>query len=73
MAVLKYFRRIEPSADEQIECVLSKANSALSQLMPSLMMTITIMFIRGCHSYSWVVFLMRLHKTSRSFVQAVLE
>ena len=50
MAPLKYFRRIEPSADEQIESVLSKANGALSQLMPSSMMTITIMFTHGCHS-----------------------
>ena len=49
MALLKYFKRIEPSADEQIESVLSKANGALSQLMPSSMM-ITIMFARGCHS-----------------------
>ena len=50
MALLKYFKRVEPSADEQIEFVLSKANGALSQLMPSSMMTITIMFARGCHS-----------------------
>lgn len=35
MALLKYFKRIERSADEQIESVLPKANGALSQLMPS--------------------------------------
>ena len=29
MALLKYFKRIEQSADEQIESVLSKANGAL--------------------------------------------
>ena len=29
MALLKYFKRIEPSADEQIESVLSKANGTL--------------------------------------------
>ena len=34
MALLKYFKRIEPGADEQIESVLSKTNGALSQLMP---------------------------------------
>ena len=45
MALLKYFKRIEPSADKQIESVLSKANGALSQLIPSSMMTITIMFV----------------------------
>ena len=50
MALMKYFKRIEPSADEQIESVLSKANGALSQLMPSLIITITVMFARGCHS-----------------------
>ena len=50
MALLKYFKRIEPSADEQIESVLSKANGALPQPMSSSMMTITIMFARGCHS-----------------------
>ena len=50
MALLKYFKRIEPSTDEQIESVLSKANGALSQLIPSLMMTIMIMLARGCHS-----------------------
>ena len=49
MALLKYFKRIDPSADEQIESVLSKANGVLSQLMPS-MMTVTIMFAHGCHS-----------------------
>ena len=42
MALLKYFKRIELSADEQIESVLPKANGALSQLMPSSMMMITI-------------------------------
>ena len=42
MVLLKYFKRIDPSADEQIESVLSKANGALSQLMSSSMMTITI-------------------------------
>ena len=30
MALLKYFESIEPSADEQIESVLPKANGALS-------------------------------------------
>ena len=35
MALLKYFKRIEPSADEQIESLLPKANGALSQQMPS--------------------------------------
>ena len=50
MALLKYFKRIEPSADEQIESILSKANGALSQLMSSSMMTIMIMFAYGCHS-----------------------
>ena len=49
MALVKHFKRIELSADEQIESVLSKANGALSQLMPSSMMTITIMFTHGCH------------------------
>ena len=44
------FQRIKLSEDEQIESVLSKVNGALSQLMPSSMMTITIMFTRGCHS-----------------------
>ena len=50
MVLLKYFKRIELSTDEQIESVLSTANGALSQLMPSSMMTITIMFTHGCHS-----------------------
>ena len=36
MALLKYFKRTEPGADEQVESVFPKDNGTLSLLMPSL-------------------------------------
>ena len=35
MALLKYLKRVEPSADEQVESVLPKPNGTLSLSMPS--------------------------------------
>ena len=35
MVLLKYFRKIEPSIDEQVESILPKPHSSLSLMMPS--------------------------------------
>ena len=35
MALLKYFRKIEPSIDEQVESILPKPHGSLSLMMPS--------------------------------------
>jgi len=36
MALLKYFKRIEPSQKERIQSVLPKPDGSLARLMPSL-------------------------------------
>jgi len=35
MALLKYFKHIEPSKEERIQMVLPKPDSSLARLMPS--------------------------------------
>ena len=35
MALLKYFKKIEPNIDEQVESILSKPHGSLSLKMPS--------------------------------------
>ena len=35
MALLKYFKKIEPSIDEQVESILPKPHGSLSLKMPS--------------------------------------